>query len=138
MLAKLVRKFRRGISPTGNGVQKAKSTTPTMTLNDRVNEVEKMLHAAVQPNVVTTNSAFEEMKQLLDAEIKSRERLERKLLKSGRKMDQKMDQLSMEFKSIRSQLTASNVDLDLEKRKNYELRKRITTQPKKNNRLKKD
>lgn len=131
MLAKLMRKFRRGASPatTSNRVQKNKNST--MTLNERVNEVEKILHAAAQPNAVAINSAYDQMKHLLDAEVKSRERLERKLMKTGRKMDQ----LSTEFQTIRSQLTVSNVDLDLEKRKNYELRKRIGTQPKKTGRL---
>lgn len=131
MLAKLVRKFRRDTSSNG-GVQK---NPIAKSLNERVGEVEKTLYAAVEPSAVNANSGFGNLQQLLQAEVKSRERLERKLFKNARKIDQKMDQLSVELQNIKSQLTASNVELDLEKRKNYELRKRITTQPKKTKRL---
>lgn len=64
---------------------------------------------------------LEQIVQLLHAEIKSRERLERKLMKTSRKMDQ----LAKEFTGLQNHLANSNVDLDLEKRKNAELRKRL-------------
>lgn len=68
-----------------------------------------------------TGRSLEQIVQLLHAETKSRERLERKLMKTSRKMDQ----LAKEFTGLKNHLANSNVDLDLEKRKNTELRKRL-------------
>lgn len=100
------------------------ATRKITMLSERVNDLERRVGAVVASGDINdTGSLIEHMDQILHAEIKSRERLERKLIKTCRKMDQ----LAQEFTTLQKHLSNSTVDLDLEKRKNTELRKRLDT-----------
>lgn len=117
MIGKLLQRLRPVRDEEEVG-QASGNKKPIAMLHERVNALERKMN--VQPNAL-----FVEMDQLLHAEIKSRERLERKLTKTSRKMDH----LSAEFNVLHTQLNISTVDLDLERRKNAELRKRLQNHP---------
>lgn len=117
MIGKFLQRLRPARDEDELG-QASENKKPIAILDERVNALERKMN--VQPNVL-----YVEMDQLLHAEIKSRERLERKLTKTSRRMDH----LSAEFNVLHSQLNISTVDLDLERRKNAELRKRLQNHP---------
>ena len=95
-------------------------------LLERINGLENKINLQKTPITATASTSrdmYEEMNDLLQSEIRSRQRLERKMAKTK----QKMDTLAAEFHYLQTELQASTVDLDLEKRKNAELRKRVNT-----------
>lgn len=94
-------------------------------LHERINGLEKTLSAQKSTKTTSPSDSYVELELLLQSEIRSRERLERKLTKTARKMDH----LAAEFNVLQFQLKTSTIDLDLERRKNAELRKRLNNHP---------
>lgn len=94
-------------------------------LNERISSVERKTNSHKLTKSTLPSDLFIEMDMLLQDEIKSREKLERKLTKTSRKIDH----LAAEFVVLQCQLKTSTIDLDLEKRKNAELRKRLHEHP---------
>lgn len=114
-------KGRRAVSMEAKDKKKA-----VVVLHGRINGLEKMQNAAQQSTKTSSPSdSYLELESLLQSEIRSRERLERKLTKTSKKMDH----LATEFNVLQFQLKTSTIDLDLEKRKNAELRKRLNSHP---------
>lgn len=94
-------------------------------LHERMNGLERKINSHRLAKPTSIQDPYIEMDLLLQSEIRSRERLERKLTKTTRKMDH----LAAEFNVLQCQLKTSTVDLDLERRKNAELRKRLNNHP---------
>lgn len=122
-LTKKIQALRRDKAKP-DAMEKRKSIS---ILHERMNGLEKKLISSqkmVRSTQLPTDN-FVEIELLLQDEIKSRERLERKLSKTTRRIDQ----LSAEFNVLQCQLKTSTVDLDLERRKNAELKKRLRNHP---------
>lgn len=92
-------------------------------LNERMNGLERKLNSERLLKTKPPNELFFEMDLMMQDEIRNRERLERKLMRTTRKMDH----LAAEFNVLQCQLKTSAIDLDLERRKNAELIKRLNT-----------
>lgn len=133
----IIGKWVRRLRVQGKGSDDNNNPVSISILNERMNGLERKLNdASTMPIMLTTAKStrptdkYIDLELMLKDEIRSRERLERKLTKTSRKMDR----LEVEFNFLHTQLNVSTVDLDLERRKNAELRKRLTNHPIRNDR----
>lgn len=137
MVKSMIGKWVRRMRYQGKGSDDNNNPVSISILNERMNGLEKKLNdTSTLPQMLTTakntrpTDKYIDLELMLKDEIRSRERLERKLTKTSRKMDR----LEVEFNFLHTQLNVSTVDLDLERRKNAELRKRLTNHPIRNDR----